>query len=52
MFVNQRDWFLSPGVIAVSDPRGPASDPPGPGLGASGGGAFCGAGGLLTQQVD
>lgn len=46
--------FFSPpstGVVAVSDPRGPAADPPGPGLGASRGGALCGAGGLLTQQV-
>ena len=46
-------FFFSPstGVVAVSDPRGPAADPPGPGLGASRGGALCGAGGLLTQQV-
>lgn len=44
--------FFSPGVVAVSDPRGAAADPPGPGLGATGGGALCGAGGLLTQQVD
>lgn len=48
------DWgfcFVHPGVLAVSDPRGPAVDPPGPGLGASGGVAHCGAGGLLTEQV-
>lgn len=44
--------FFSPGVVAVSDPRGSAADPPGPGLGAFGGGALCGAGGLLTQQVN
>lgn len=46
-------FFFSPstGVVAVSDPRGPAADPPGPGLGASRGGALCGAGGLLPQQV-
>lgn len=50
---NIDDFFFSPstGVVAVSDPRGPAADPPGPGLGASRGGALCGAGGLLTQQV-
>lgn len=39
------------GVIAISDPRGPAADPQGPGLGASGGGALCGSGGLLRKQV-
>lgn len=43
---------LHPGVIAVSDPRGPAADPPRPALGASGGGALCGPGGLLREQVD
>lgn len=52
MFVNQCDCFLSPGGIAVSDPRGSAADPPGPGLGASGGDALCGAGGFLRQQVN
>lgn len=55
LFANRRWWFFffspSTGVVAVSDPRGPAADPPGPGLGASRGGALCGAGGLLTQQV-
>lgn len=44
-------FFFPPGVVAVSDQRGPAADPQGLALGASGGGALCGAGGLLTQQV-
>lgn len=44
-------FFVYPGVLAVSDPSGPAADPPEPGLGASGGVALCGAGGLLTEQV-
>lgn len=43
--------FVDPGVLAVSDPRGPAADPPESGLGASGGVALYGAGGLLTEQV-
>lgn len=44
--------FFSPGIVALSDARGPAADPPGPDLGASGSGALCGAGGVFTQQVN